>query len=110
MPVDLSQLQKESRVWRDRNFPDHSSIDAFLGMTEEMGELAHAILKRAQGIRGTADEHTAAIRDAVADWIIFACGFADNEGFDIGEVVQQTWEQVKMRDWLADPRNGGAAG
>ena len=105
--MHLSQLQSERRAWVERNFPGTSGLnESILGMTEELGELAHAVLKRHQGIRGSAEEHSAAIEDAVCDLIIFACGVADAEGFDLGQAVHDTWQQVKNRDWVNQPLDG----
>jgi hypothetical protein len=45
--------------------------------------------------------------DAVADCIIFLAGVASYLELDFGELVQQTWDHVKQRDWVADPLKGG---
>jgi hypothetical protein len=45
--------------------------------------------------------------DAVADCVIFLAGVATHLGLDYGELVQQTWDRVKLRDWVADPTTGG---
>jgi NTP pyrophosphatase (non-canonical NTP hydrolase) len=104
--LHLSQLQSERRVWVEKNFPGNLEIHSVLGMVEELGELSHAFLKREQGIRGLAEKHTAAIKDAVCDLIIFSCGIADAEGFDLGEAMYETWAQVKKRNWIDQPLDG----
>jgi NTP pyrophosphatase (non-canonical NTP hydrolase) len=77
-----------------------------MGVVEEVGELAHHILKRKQGIRGTPEYHHVEIRDACADIIIYLTGVATREGFDLGHVVEQVWERVSVRDWVSNPETG----
>lgn len=69
--LTFEQLQAELRPWVEHNFGKRPSWQPALGLQEEAGELAHAVLKKAQGIRGTPEKHDAAIRDAVADLAIF---------------------------------------
>lgn len=106
--MNLSDLQTQRRDWVDKNFPgDKSTIWTNLaGMVEELGELSHHILKRHQGIRGNYEHHTIEIRDAVADLIIFTCGIADAEGFDLGDVVRETWDRVQLRNWMSNNLDG----
>lgn len=105
--MNLSQLQRERDEWVARNFPGNELIDSFMGAVEEMGELAHALLKRKQGIRGSHEEHSANIQDSVADVVIFLAGIASHEGFDFGEAVEQAWNEVKARDWKKNRFDGG---
>jgi NTP pyrophosphatase (non-canonical NTP hydrolase) len=76
------------------------------GMTEELGEICHHLLKRHQGIRGEGVDHEAEIRDGCADLIIFMMGLADHEEFDLLEAVNEAWDQVKQRDWIKFPHDG----
>jgi NTP pyrophosphatase (non-canonical NTP hydrolase) len=104
----LNYLQHQRDDWVAANFGDKDTlVTSIMGAVEEVGELAHHWLKREQGIRGTAEEHTAEIRDAVADCIIYLMGVASHEGFELGTVVEETWrEVVSKRDWQANPHNG----
>lgn len=102
---DLSYLQERRNKWVAHNFPGKDTlITSTLGVVEEVGELAHHILKRDQGIRK--EDHEAEIKDAVGDIIIYLMGVATHEGFDIGQIVQETWEHVEKRDWIKWPGNG----
>ncbi len=65
--MSLRQMQKEQDEWSKRNFDNKKPYQPILGAAEEVGELAHAYLKMEQGIRGNTDEHTANMKDAVAD-------------------------------------------
>src|SRR5215471_1458732 len=91
---NLSVIQHERDYWVAHNFPHDRIEDSFMGMVEEMGELAHHLLKSRQGIRGGDVDHEAEIRDACADLVIFTMGIASHKGFDLGRVVDETWDQV----------------
>lgn len=101
--ASLHTVQVQQHEWSLRNFGEHPVWMPVMGCAEEVGELSHAVLKRAQEIRGTKEDHDAAIRDAVADIVIFACDVANVEGFDLEAEVIATWERVRKRDWKANP-------
>lgn len=100
----LKDLQKEVAVWATHNFGNNR--EPFLGVVEEVGELAHSILKRKQGIRGSEVEHNADIADAVADIVIYLADFCESEKIDLQTCVESTWNEVKKRDWIKFPKNG----
>jgi len=56
--------------WADRNFDVH---DPALGVLEEVGEMAHCLLKRKQGIRGfdQAEHFLKELADGIADTAIY---------------------------------------
>lgn len=90
MPMTFKQLQAEVGEWSRYNFPDSTPRDPYEGVIEELGELAHARLKGRQGIRGTAVEHEAAEKDALADLLIFMTNYCDRAGIDLeNEVVAE---------------------
>jgi NTP pyrophosphatase (non-canonical NTP hydrolase) len=109
--VNIPLMQEEHRVWRDHNFPDTAvstryglDVDGLLGMVEEVGELAHAVLKNAQGIRGVDDEKLRRdAADALGDVFVYMVSFASCNGFDLDKIIASTWQQVRSRDWRADP-------
>lgn len=105
--MNFRELQTEVDEWSTRNFGYQPADNPFLGVVEELGELAHAMLKSKQGIRGTREEHHAAAKDAVADLVIFLADYCSKMGFDLQEVVESTWAKVKLRDWTKDKLNGG---
>ena len=80
-----------------------------MGLAEEAGEACHACLKREQGIRCNED-HTAALHDALADVIIYACDVANAEGVDLAGLLAATWGKVRQRDWVAHRDAAEAAG
>lgn len=66
----INVLAQEIAAWAEKNFPVH--IPAW-GVLEEIGELTHCLLKRAQGIRGFADDahFKKESLDAVADIAVY---------------------------------------
>lgn len=77
------------------------------GMLEELGELAHATLKKFQGIRGTSEEHREAQLDAVGDLQVYGMDFCSRTGMQWLGVLVEVWRKVSKRDWRRDPQRGG---
>lgn len=98
----LRTLQDELLSWQQHNFPHRPSWQPLLGLQEELGELSHAYLKRAQKIR-TTENHTENIKDAVGDIVVYLADFCNAEGIDLEEAIFETWARVKQRDWRACP-------
>ncbi len=75
--LNWQQLVSRREKWVLHNFPTQeltNPTDSILGMTEEVGELAHSHLKKKQGIRGTPEGHDANMKDAVGDITVFMFG------------------------------------
>jgi NTP pyrophosphatase (non-canonical NTP hydrolase) len=105
--LDLVSLQQELHEWRQRNFPDTSGpAHQVLGVAEETGELAHAILKQSQGIRGSFEQHDSEMKDAVGDVTIYLMGLCSAKGWDFEVILEDTARYVLKRDWLGDPVEG----
>lgn len=104
----LAELQSDTQIWREKNFPpEHRTPELqTLGVCEEAGELAHAVLKMRQGIRGTHEQHIAAIEDAAGDITIYLCGLFSNLGLDLEAAVSKAWTEVQTRDWKENPQDG----
>lgn len=97
----FQQIAIEHAKWVHENFPYAPSWQPLLGLQEELGELSHAFLKRAQGIRGAKAEHDAKIKDAVGDIVIFLLDFCGKEGISIEQAIKDAWAEVSKRDWNA---------
>lgn len=104
--MDLHQLQREVGEWAEKNFGKQIPTRPFLGVVEEVGELSHALLKKDQGIRGTAEEHDAGICDAVGDIMIYLADFCYRSGISLAGSVNKAWLEVRDRDWKKFPKNG----
>lgn len=107
--LTFQEVQGATYAWRKKNFPTtaDNADHQFMGVVEEVGELAHARLKSLQGIRGTAEEHLANEQDAVGDIVIFLAGYCSARGFNFGSLVEKALREVLERDWINDPHTGG---
>lgn len=72
-----------------------------------VGKLAHSYLKKKQGIRGTPEEHDAAMKETLAElfhslsqWLFET--YQEN----LLRVVADTWSKVKERNWKRNPKTG----
>jgi len=101
----LKKVQDEHKIWQVYNFGPPSDVESLVGITEELGELSHAYLKKRQNIRKNED-HEAKMKDAVGDLLIYLIGFCTAKEFDLEEILKDTWDQVKQRDWVKFPING----
>src|ERR1700690_3485292 len=113
--ADLQALQEDLHEWRMRNFPDCTPNQQFLGMVEEMGEIAHIMLKHEQGIRNSAhmpdmealNEAKKQVKDGIAALMIFTMGLCSLMGWDLTYIVTSTAvNEVMRRDWITYPKNG----
>ena len=101
----LSSVQIEHERWRRKNFPIQESWHSLVGMMEELGELSHTHLKQVQNVRRDKDFDEEA-RDALGDILIFMIGYANSRGYSLEEILKETWNRVKQRDWIKFPLNG----
>lgn len=100
-----STLQTRLHLWRQKNFPDADADQQLLGIVEEVGELAHAVLKHKQGIRR--NEHLEAkMVDAVGDIQVFLAGYCSYMGFNMQAIFERVAAQVMERDWITYPDTG----
>lgn len=104
--MNLDILQVEVRAWSDRNFPNSGADDKLLGVVEEIGELAHAVLKSRQGIRGNAKQHEAAEQDAIGDIVIYLLDYCGKRGWSLDTLVRTAWAEVQHRDWMKHQETG----
>jgi len=102
----LREIQAEHLAWENRNFSGSEDWHPLLGMQEELGALCHAYLKNAQGIRNNED-HEAGIKDAIGDLTIFLISFCSKNNYNFKDVLLETWERVKKRDWKKNKVDGG---
>lgn len=86
----IRKMQEDHKLWAFQNFgPDMKSnlIDPVIGVIEEVGEFAHAFLKKKQKIRGTAAEHDANMKDALCDIGIFLMHFSSKCSIQYADVL-----------------------
>ena len=106
--LTFGELQAQVGHWSLKNFGEDPPVWKFVGMVEEVGELAHALLKKKQGIRITED-HEAKAKDAVGDLLVYTADFCARMGYDMQAIIEKVWAKVSKRDWKADPSKGGEA-
>lgn len=73
-----------------------------------VAKLAHAYLKQAQGIRGTAFEHNTAMQEQLVTllWNLnVLCGML---GDPLQKITFKVWQKVKARDWTKNAKTGEA--
>lgn len=101
---DQSRLAR----WQRENFGPQPLVNMALGVAEEAGELCHAVLKNAQGIRGMSDPEAflEAAGDAIADTAIYLMQLSTSLGLDFGTLVHQTIADVTQRSWKTNPDTG----
>lgn len=103
--IDLAKIQSEMVTWQQHNFPGRGVHIPLLGAVEELGELAHAHIKKEQNIR-TNEDHDANKKDSIGDIFIYLIDYSNDHGYCLETVIQETWEHVKSRDWKKYPKNG----
>lgn len=102
--VSEPSMTKNVIGWLEHNFgPDRDVHEQALVLAEEVGELCRALVKRSQGIRGTAADWTAEVRKEAADAVLALHAIAGTEGFDLYAAVAERWAVVSKRDFKADP-------
>lgn len=103
----MSVSQYDIHKWLNRNFPDITLPEAQLLLTEEVGELSRAILKREQKVRGTAAEWETEAYKEIGDVLIALSHVASLFGFDLEDVLQDRWTTISKRDYLNNPQQHG---
>ena len=100
-----SCLQVQLSRWQTRNFGGANLFEMLAGATEEVGELAHAILKHHQKIRGLKNEaeFREAAGDAAADIVIYVMQLCTLLRLDFGTLVSETAQEVMLRNWKDNP-------
>jgi NTP pyrophosphatase (non-canonical NTP hydrolase) len=95
--AEINELQCEIGAWAVKNFPGDTRADLVLGLVEEVGELARAVLKQNQGVRGNYTMWENAILDELPDVFIKLCHVCAVFGYDLETLVQTKWATVQNR-------------
>ena len=117
--IDLKQ--KELKEWQERSFPREElleldkevlvnmilNLQMVLGMAEEVGEVAHRVLKATQrirsGVNGMDSTFKREVGDGVADTLVFGMQLLSLQGLDAEEEISKTTKLVLGRDWQKNP-------
>jgi NTP pyrophosphatase (non-canonical NTP hydrolase) len=84
----MGMMQQEVAEWHRREFPDAKPEWLALIVCEEAGEVARAVLKKAQGIR-TETDWSKELEKEAADVLVALLALADRFGFDL----EQAWAE-----------------
>ena len=108
----LTDLQRRLKQWQEANFDEDCTGPEWmaLGATEELGEVAHIIVKAKQRIRqhqaGLDDNTINELADGVADTVIYLMQLCSHLGIDFGKTLFYTAETVMQRDWRTNKIDG----
>lgn len=105
--IDLKQ--RELAQWQKDNFgvSDTGILEMALGMSEEVGEIHHTILKGIQGIReGVHTLDKKKVANGVGDTLIYGMQLLTMLGLDAEKEISEVIEEVLKRDWRKYPING----
>ncbi len=96
----LSAILPQHREWSVAQFGRHGdATNPILGIIEETGELAHAVLKGRQGIRYSQEECHQKLVDAIGDILLFSLdAFARSGGEKIN--FSRQWLDTELRAQL----------
>lgn len=113
LPESIKITQKALWEWQQKNFPGEAGRPEWLalGVVEEVGELAHALLKNRQKIREFAnsqdeEEFKALIADALGDVIVYGLNLMSSLGIDFGQALAKTVSEVLARNWTENRTDG----
>lgn len=96
--MNLETFQAEQKAWTEKNFGVGPADHPLLGLFEEFGELCHAELKAAQGIRGDSAKHEVAAKDAIGDIVIYFADYATKRGVPFIEMTTATTFEDVQRE------------
>lgn len=110
MPSFLDEIERRHSEWESKNFPPeaHTLPLVTLGVCEEAGELAHAVLKWEAKIRGSEEVHRAEAIDAVGDITMYLMGVCRHLGVKFSDCIIHSWNEIEKRDWVKNPDTGDA--
>ena len=100
--TQIRDLQRSVAQWHRQEFPKSDLPQQALVLTEEVGEVCRAIVKKAQGIRGMAEHWDANLRTEVADVLIALCAVAEHAGIDLADALTDRWPDVRRRQFATD--------
>ncbi len=110
--VYLADVTYRSCVVTDPEWNDEVRMAVAPSLNVSLGQLAHAVLKHHQEIRGFDDpiKFQSHVEEASLN-VFYAINRAWNQDDEcrdrcIGEEFTRTWQKVSSRDWLTNPASG----
>ncbi len=101
MIPELDDLQARVAVWKSKNFGVMPDTLHAAKLLEEAGEAGHAIVRLYHQEQGKKvnPKSEANLRDALGDIVIVLMNIANNHGWLLSEVIQDTLDEVLARDY-----------
>ena len=102
----ISFRQKELAEWMEKNFGIHDDdiLKCAVGMSEEVGEVCHHVLKGTQKIRGGINGIDCdAVADGVVDTMIYGIQLLSKLNIDAEKAFEKISNEVLARDWKHNP-------
>jgi len=101
----LRVLQARLKNWEQEQMTS-STLITTLGIVGEIGELAHAVVKYQQGVRGITGKKLREIaEDALVDALIFILATATHLDIDLQDALNKISEKVLARNWREWPED-----
>lgn len=94
---EIRELQAEVGKWLEANFDKPNIFLSALVLVEEVGELARALAKGADGIRGGAEHWEEQRRKESGDVLISLMAFCYRADIDLESAFQDGWKIVSAR-------------
>jgi NTP pyrophosphatase (non-canonical NTP hydrolase) len=108
----LNILQKRLKEWQEENFkPEDITTEWMaLGALEELGEMAHILVKAKQKIRerqaGLDKKALEDIADGVCDCVIYLMQLCSHLNIQFGKALFDTADEVLKRNWKDKKTDG----
>jgi NTP pyrophosphatase (non-canonical NTP hydrolase) len=93
----INEIQNEILEWQNSNFEFRKPHEMYLGLIEEVGELAHARMKYEHEYYPF-DYYYQETKDAIGDIAIQLIGLCSQHYLNFEEVLNDIWNYVKTRN------------
>lgn len=100
-------MQWAVHAWHRMNYPIDDARDAFIGIVEELGEVARAQLKQSGGIRGSFEHWQNEKVKEIGDVLIGIINYCAWNDIDWIEALRSRWAVISRRDYIKFPEDGG---
>lgn len=109
--IDIEEYQKRLKDWQILHFGSSPPEWLTVGMMEELGEMAHTLLKYQQGIREHREKDVEKFKKQLADdfgdVVVYGMQVLTHFGINAEDAMRDTFEHVLKRDWTAHRLEGG---
>ena len=117
--IDLKELQMQVSAWAEERWPDRSnykkSLDLpFYRLVASAGGLSAIVSALAEGVLFDPDQDERIdpdicrdeFRRLLGELVVYATEAAGRNGWNISNIVDETWREMRGEDWIRFPRPG----